>query len=195
MEDWLTPADKTELLTIARDAISHYLDGANFVDLPASPNLERPGAAFVTIWMGEHLRGCIGRVVAELPLAQTVALCAVDAAIADPRFAPLRRDELPHATLEISVLSPLERINSPADIEIGRHGLLIRLGAASGLLLPQVASEYNWSVTQFLQHTCEKAGLQRDAYLSPAAVIYRYEVILIEEPKIPGRPSHVRKAH
>ncbi len=181
MDDWLTPDDKRQLLQIARSAIARYLDGDSFTDFGCSENLARPGAAFVTLMIGDHLRGCIGRIGGELPLAQTVAVCAVDAATVDPRFPSLRPAELPRVHLEISVLSPLEKIATPTDIEVGRHGLLIRLGAASGLLLPQVATEYGWDVTQFLQHTCEKAGLQRDAYLSPAAKIYRFEAIIIEE--------------
>ncbi len=195
MDDWLTPDDKRQLLQIARSAIARYLDGESFTDFGCSENLARPGAAFVTLMIGDRLRGCIGRIGGELPLAQTVAVCAVDAATVDPRFPPLRADELSRVQLEVSVLSPLEKISSQTEIEVGRDGLLIRLGAASGLLLPQVATEYGWDVTQFLQHTCEKAGLQRDAYLSPAAKIYRFEAIIIEETHRRAMASVERNHH
>jgi AmmeMemoRadiSam system protein A len=111
-----------------------------------------------------RLRGCIGRIETASPLVETVAELAVSAATRDPRFAPLSADELPAARLEISVLSPRARMDDPAALTVGRHGLLITRGARRGLLLPQVAEEHGWDAPTFLDETCRKAGLDAGAW-------------------------------
>jgi uncharacterized protein len=131
--------------------------------------------AFVSLHRGGALRGCIGTFQPRGALAETVIEMARAASLSDPRFAPLRPDELADLEIEISVLSPLVPCDDPAAIEVGRHGLEIVLGRHSGVLLPQVASEYGWSREQFLAHLCLKAGLPTDAWKSPEAKLYTFE--------------------
>jgi len=106
------------------------------------------------------------------PLYKTVKEMAVQAAFADPRFSPLNPDELAELDLEISVLTPLERIDDPSQIEIGKHGLLIRKKSHSGLLLPQVATEHGWDPYQFLEWTCRKASLPPEAWRDSETEIF-----------------------
>jgi AmmeMemoRadiSam system protein A len=108
------------------------------------------------------------------PLIQTVRDMAVQAAFSDPRFSAVGSDEVDDLHLEISVLTPLERIESPEQFEIGKHGLYIRQGYSSGLLLPQVAVEHGWDRTEFLEWTCKKAGLASDAWKKAKTEIYRF---------------------
>ena len=109
---------------------------------------------------------------ARAPLWETVRKMAVEAAVGDPRFCAIAADELDEIDIEISVLTPLLRISDPSEIEIGKHGLLIRKGFASGLLFPQVATEHNLDREQFLKLTCRKAGLPEKAWKSRDTEIY-----------------------
>ena len=109
------------------------------------------------------MRGCIGVVEAFEPLGESVARCAANAALHDPRFSPVRADELLELEIELSLLSPLEPI-LPENIEIGKHGLLISQGPERGLLLPQVAVEHKLGRDRFLEETCRKAGLNTNAW-------------------------------
>ncbi len=177
----LSETDRTLLLQIARESIKHYLTNRSIPDFEVPENLRRPGAAFVTLEKHGHLRGCIGHTVAEEPLYRTVTLCAIQAAVTDPRFPPVTLDELDDLHIEISVLTPLELIESLEEIEVGRDGLMISLGEARGLLLPQVATERGWNRTEFLENTCRKAGLPSDAYKSPDAVLQRYQAVIFGE--------------
>ncbi len=135
--------------------------------MPSS--VARPGGAFVTLHKGGALRGCVGRVEAPSPLYQTVYECALSAALSDPRFDPVLPEEVPHLQIEISALSPLADIR-PDDIEVGVHGLLITQGSQHGLLLPQVATEWRWDRMRFLEQTCLKANLTKDAWLRGARI-------------------------
>ncbi len=137
-----------------------------------SQRLKEPGAAFVCIHKGEELRGCIGMIEAMAPLCDTIKKMAVEAAFGDPRFCALARDELDEIDIEISVLTPMHRISDLSEIEIGKHGLLIRKGYQSGLLLPQVATEHNWDREQFLKWTCRKAGISEKAWRSKNVEVY-----------------------
>lgn len=110
------------------------------------------------------MRGCIGFVTAERPLLAAVEEAAQAAAFQDPRFPPLTRQELGEVHLEISVLSQPRPVSDVREIEVGRHGLIVRRGLRSGLLLPQVATEYGWDRETLLQHTCRKAGLPDDCW-------------------------------
>ncbi|HEY8132410.1 MAG TPA: AmmeMemoRadiSam system protein A, partial [Thermoanaerobaculia bacterium] len=105
------------------------------------------------------LRGCIGSIRAVEPLFKAVASSAVSAAFRDPRFFPVRPDEMPQLDLEISVMGPIEPVRDLAEIEVGRDGLIISKGRFAGLLLPQVATEYGWDREAFLDQACIKAGL------------------------------------
>jgi AmmeMemoRadiSam system protein A len=164
-ESCLSPEQRTLLLAVAREAIRAHLGAGGIQALPTpDPALNAPGAAFVTLREGRSLRGCIGFVQAVKPLVEAVAHCAVSAATADPRFPPVRAEELPHLSLEVSVLTPLTPLPDPGALEVGRHGLLVRRDGRHGLLLPQVAVEYGWDRATFLRQTCLKAGLPPDAW-------------------------------
>jgi AmmeMemoRadiSam system protein A len=136
--------------------------------------------AFVTLRMRGELRGCIGYPASELSLNEVVERCAVSAALDDPRFPALSASEWQSVELEISVLGPLEPVSDVSEIEIGRHGLIAELGQRRGLLLPQVAVEWNWDRTEFVSHTCAKAGLPRDAW-QHGATLYKFEADVFGE--------------
>ena len=120
--------------------------------------------AFVTIHINRRLRGCIGNITGVKNIPDTVVEMSMASAFRDPRFPPLSREELENIDLEISVMSPIEEVRDISDIVIGRDGLIISNGIRSGLLLPQVATEQNWNLEQFLENTCYKAGLPGDAW-------------------------------
>ncbi|MBN1480938.1 AmmeMemoRadiSam system protein A [candidate division KSB1 bacterium] len=161
----LSPDEQKTLLAVARTAIEQAYDDttSDTIHVDSSRLFEKLGA-FVTLHNDGVLRGCIGYVFAYKPLVETVKEMAVAAAMRDPRFVPVDQEELPFVDIEISVLSPLRDIRDIQEIEIGIHGLYISRGAYSGLLLPQVALEYNWDREAFLEQTCRKAGLPLNAW-------------------------------
>jgi AmmeMemoRadiSam system protein A len=160
----LTDEDEQLLLGIARRSVEEAVRGAAPASLEGVPPalLENAGA-FVTLRNRGSLRGCIGHVDPDAPLAACVAECARAAALHDPRFAPVTASELPDLSIHINVLSPLYEIR-PEEIEIGRHGLYVSSGLHRGILLPQVAMEWNWDRERFLDETCAKAGLPAGAW-------------------------------
>lgn len=167
----LTQEQRRALLALARQSIRERVRGVRGGGtIPANPNLQMAGAAFVTITREGELRGCIGYMNPIKPLAEAVAYCAASAATADPRFPPVIAEELPHLRLEISVLSPLRVIEDPALVQVGIHGLFISQGGRHGLLLPQVATEFGWDRETFLRQTCLKAGLPADAWKHGAEI-------------------------
>lgn len=140
------------------------------------PAIERGGGldllmgAFVSVHHAGELRGCLGRLENDRPIADSVAHLAAVVSDSDPRFAPLGASELAVVDIEISALTPEQEITDVGIIEVGRHGLIIELGHRRGLLLPQVATEYGWDRDTFLDHTCLKAGLPTDAWRSGARI-------------------------
>lgn len=179
----MTSATERELLLkIAREAVAIHLNPQfqSAISNLQSAILARPAGAFVTLHKDGALRGCIGHIEPVQPLGQIVPRCAVSAATSDPRFPPMAPDELDAIEIEISLLGPLEPITGPHDILIGRHGLVVERGWQRGLLLPQVATEWQWNVEQFLAHTCQKAGLPRDAWQKDAK-IWRFEAEVFSE--------------
>lgn len=160
----LSDEDGQILLRVARRALE---EAVSWHRLPAWEGFSGEGlgkaGAFVTLRKHASLRGCIGQVEPREPLVRVVAECAVAAALHDPRFPPVTPPEIPELSIEVSVLSPLFDIR-PEEIEVGRHGLLISSGLERGLLLPQVALEWNWDRERFLQETCRKAGLPGDTW-------------------------------
>jgi len=171
----LTVYDKSYLKKLAVDAIAARLNDTPVPkEDPPSQILREKRGAFVTIKIRGMLRGCIGLIRAARPLYETVIEMAQAAAFGDPRFSPLTPDEFENIDVEISAMSPLMRIENFNEIEVGRDGLMIVLGSHSGLLLPQVASEYNWDRTMFLEQTCLKAGLPKNSYKDKEAQIYRF---------------------
>lgn len=182
----LSDRARAVLLGIARRAVECHLEGAPFEPSVREPELLQPRGAFVTLKTAdEELRGCIGHLSPEVPLAQTVARVAVAAATEDPRFAPVQRDELDTLHVDVSVLSAYEPI-APEAIEVGRHGLLIRGRGRSGLLLPQVAPEHGLDRDAFLAAVCRKAGLPKDAWRDPECALYGFTAVVFAEDR-PGR--------
>jgi AmmeMemoRadiSam system protein A len=169
----LSNDEKQELLRIARVVIERRTRGETMPELtPLTDRLNEPRGAFVTVEKRGMLRGCVGSLEVSKPLYKTVAEMAEEAAFHDLRFRPIGPDELPYLKLEISVLTPMEKVSQIEEILIGIHGLMISLGERSGLLLPQVAVERNWDRRTFLEETCRKAGLSRDAWKDEGSEIY-----------------------
>lgn len=166
----LTETEQRLLLGLAREALREAVRTGSLseIEKPKGAPDEKCGA-FVTLHKGGRLRGCVGYIESLKPIYQTVRECARAAALHDMRFDPVEPEELPHLHLEISVLSPLEDIG-PEKVEVGRHGLLISLGYQRGLLLPQVATEWNWDAERFLRETCRKAGLPEDVWKTGARI-------------------------
>lgn len=181
-EQWLSKEAEKELLGIARKTLDIYFETGKTPDFKVENEvLSQHFGAFVTLKVNHELRGCIGEVEAAEPLYKVVSRMALASALNDPRFNPLRPEELGRVTIEISVLSPFEKIGSIGEIEVGRHGLFVRRGPWSGLLLPQVAVEYNWTKEEFLQQTCLKAGLEPDAWKEEDCEIYRFSAQVFRE--------------
>ncbi len=165
LKNILTIEEQKALLQIARDTIVDYVTNQNVPVLVAtSPGLNLHSGCFVTLKKQGELRGCIGNFVSAQPLYLLVQEMAISAATRDPRFYPMKKDDLHEFSIDISVLSPLTKATSVEEIQVGVHGIYIIKGSYRGVLLPQVATEYGWSRDQFLQHTCIKAGLPENAW-------------------------------
>ncbi len=180
----LDPAQRTTLLRIARESIAVYLDGRRPVldSYAIDEALRRPAGAFVTLnERNGDLRGCIGSLHPVDALYRAVSASAINAAVRDPRFMPVEREELESLHIEISVMGPIEIVTSVEDIVVHRDGLIISRGRYAGLLLPQVATEYGWDRETFLSHTCVKAGLPRDAWRSGGVKIERFSAEVFGE--------------
>jgi len=134
-----------------------------------------PFGAFVTLTIAGGLRGCIGHIIGDRPLWETIASMAVSAAFEDPRFPPLTSHEFDEVEVEISILGPVTPCPDPELVEVGRHGLIMVQGHRQGLLLPQVPVEWRWDKYTFLAQTCRKAGLEPDAWRSSRTHIYWFE--------------------
>jgi AmmeMemoRadiSam system protein A len=173
--------DRAALLAWARESIAARLEGRAAAAAPTSPALEREAGAFVTLSCAGSLRGCIGRISASGPLVETVHEMAMAAAFEDPRFSPLSAKELPEIEIEITILTPLAKLSSIEDIEIGRHGLYLVKGWHSGLLLPQVPTEYGWDRDTFLEQLCYKAGLPKGAWREADAELFSFEGAVFNE--------------
>jgi AmmeMemoRadiSam system protein B/AmmeMemoRadiSam system protein A len=178
----LNASEREQLLHIAKVAIERSVKSERMPEFTVdSDMLRRESGAFVTIKKHGELRGCIGHIIASEPLYEVVRDVAVSAALQDPRFMPVSTEELKDLELEISVLTPLRKISDINEIEVGKHGILMRRGAYQGLLLPQVATEYNWDRTKFLEQTCLKAGLYTSAYKEKGTEIYIFSAEVFGE--------------
>ena len=165
--------ERQVLHTIAREAIRSRCLGLPMPEIPVeSERLKEHRAAYVSLHKGGELRGCIGMIQPAVPLHEAVRRMAVEAAFGDPRFSALEPGELDRLDIEISVLTPLERIWDPAQIQIGRHGLLVRKDYHSGLLLPQVATEHGLDAVTFLEWTCKKARLGKNDWKDPQCEVH-----------------------
>lgn len=186
----LTLEEKDKLVDIARNSITRMVLENKRPDLDPSVitgNLSYPAGSFVSIYIDGKLRGCIGSFENDTPLAEVVSRSAASAVL-DQRFDPVKPEELPGLSIEISVLSPLKRINSPAEIELGRHGIYIRKGWSKGTFLPQVATKYHLSLEEFLGRCSrDKAGLGYEGWKD--AELYTYEAIIINSTEKDGEKT------
>lgn len=176
-------ADKNNMLSAAREVLSVCVKGEE-VKIPErlSKLTYEPMGVFVSLHTLEgKLRGCIGYLEGVKSLPEAIVEMTKAAATEDPRFDPVKEAELNDIVLEISLLSPLQKIDSPDAIEVGKHGLVISRGNEKGLLLPQVATENDWDKITFLEHTCEKARLPRDAWKSEETNISIFSAEVFEE--------------
>jgi AmmeMemoRadiSam system protein A len=165
----LSTEDQLALLRLAHESILSAFEQQEVSLEPPNKTLAQTCGVFTSLYLEGELRGCVGYVLPQGPLYNAVAESAQAAAFGDTRFSPLTKDEVPHLSIELSVLSPLQPIALEA-IEIGRHGLLITMNGYRGLLLPQVAAEHGWDRITFLEQTCRKAGLPITAWREGAIV-------------------------
>ena len=185
----LSDSDGDVLVKTARKAVTEFLSNGNRMKL--EPDLEKKfsfnSGVFVTLNNPEGLRGCIGFPMPDKKLSRAIVDGAIAAATEDPRFSPVTMKELDNIVFEVTVLTPPVEIDvsDPMEylskIKVGRDGLIIRHSFSSGLLLPQVPVEYGWNVEEFLQHTCEKAGLVRDTWKNESVKIEKFEGIIFKE--------------
>ena len=179
VDNQLSATEKNLLLKIARESIIDHItkEGKPVLDISSQELLTMRGC-FVTIKHKGTLRGCIGQFTSDKPLYQLVQEMAIAAARHDPRFHPMTVKDLHDFDLEISILSPLKRVESINEIEVGVHGLYIVKNSYRGVLLPQVAREYGWDRDTFLSQTCLKAGLDKDAWKEDADIhIFSAQII------------------
>ena len=165
--DELSPQERKLLLQLAHAAIAAALERRDISLTAPTARLAEPRGAFTTLYYRGDLRGCVGYVFPVASLYRTVAESARGAAFDDSRFAPVSHDQAPELQVSLSILSLTQPIQAE-DVEIGRHGLLVKLGAYRGLLLPQVPVEHGWDRITFLEQTCRKAGLPPKAWQTGA---------------------------
>ncbi len=177
--------DKKVLFQIARKSVESAVKGISNDQTQVeiiSPVLKEKNGAFVTLRTCGKLRGCIGRMVSDIPLHKLVSEMAVSAATDDPRFNQIEPSELDDLEIDISVLSPLQMAENPLDFELGRHGIYIKKDSATGCFLPQVATDTGWTKEEFLTHCCSaKAGLSPDAWKKEDVDVYIFTSEIISE--------------
>ena len=190
----LAEDEQKELLRIARATVKEYLlSGRIPPGAPHRPSLTAPAAAFVSLHDSGALRGCIGTTHEVQPLFRAVQEMSIAAASRDPRYPPVRLEELPRLDVEISVLGGRSRVASPADVTIGTHGLMVASPAGQrGLLLPQVVIDQGWDAETFLAKTCEKAGLPPGFWQRPDAVVERFTAQVFDERTLKTGPFQPR---
>lgn len=184
------PSDERRaLLQLARRAIAEAVLHNHYVETPGPMGGDSPPAGvFVTLHRRGRLRGCIGQLEGVNSLEEAVVYCGVAAAMHDPRFPPLAPEEIGELEIEISILSSPARI-APEQIELGRHGLLVTRGRMRGVLLPQVPAQLHWNAERFLEETCRKAGLEKDAWRDPATSLEAFTSEVFSEAELAAQPQ------
>ena len=185
----LSDSDGIFLVKTARMAVTEFLSNGNRLKLESEykEKFSFNSGVFVTLNNPDGLRGCIGFPMPDKKLSHGIIDAAISAATEDPRFSPVKTNELNDIVFEVTVLTPPAEIvvTDPTEylrkIKVGRDGLIIKHSFSSGLLLPQVPIEYDWSVEEFLQHICEKAGLERDTWKNESIKIEKFEGIIFKE--------------
>ncbi|MBT3880759.1 MAG: AmmeMemoRadiSam system protein A [Candidatus Scalindua sp.] len=177
--------DKKVLLSIARESIESAITDTPNEQVQieiTSPGLKEKSGAFVTLRTHKRLRGCIGRMVSDIPLHKLVSEMAVSAAKEDTRFSQIKSSELEDLEIDISVLSPLQKIDDPLNLELGTHGIYIKKGHSTGCFLPQVATETGWTKEEFLSQCCSmKAKISPDAWKKKNVDIYIFTSEMVSE--------------
>ncbi len=200
----LTPTEQKLLLALAHDAIEAQLENqtaptwtlflkkhspTHESELPEESVLHKHLGAFVSLYVDDKLRGCIGSFQSEVSLWQNVQHMARNAATRDPRFPPLRSEELESLQCEISVLTKPTVISGPDDVVVGRDGLIVEDLTHRGVLLPQVATKYNWNAEEFLQHTCIKASLPPEAWREEETHLAHFQAIVFSDSTFSSDPE------
>ena len=184
MDDiFLPPDSQRRLLSLSRQTLNDFVRGierqAETID---DPNLQtRDYGAFVSLHKNQELRGCIGNCASKDPLYRTVIEMTRAAASRDTRMAPVSEDELDDIRIDITVLSPLVRVYDPLSLEVGKHGLQVSQGGRRSVLLPQVAAQYRWDMRTFLEQTCVKAGLRKNAWRDVDSEVSTFTALIMEE--------------
>lgn len=182
VKGWLNQQEQETLLKIARQSIEEFFKGnKKFSPGQVKGALQEKRGVFVTLTKAGNLRGCIGYLKGYKPLAEAVAEMALSAAFRDSRFPPLKEEELGEIEIEISVLTPFQKIKKIEEIKVGQHGLYIKKGFQSGLLLPQVATKYGWDREKFLEQVCLKAGLSPESWQEKDAELYIFSAQIFHE--------------
>ncbi len=177
----LSEEDRIAILDFVRQGVLHAVcHNRPFSVFPTTGIFSERRGLFVTLHVAKKLRGCIGIIQAETTLGETLARCAADAALHDPRFSRIHLQEMDALEIEVSLLSALQPIRAE-EVEIGIHGLVVEQGTKRGLLLPQVAVEHRLTGEQFLEETCMKAGLAREAWKDPETKLQGFQCEVITE--------------
>lgn len=184
----LSDSDGKELVMMARKAVTEFLRNDSKIEEPSfDSKFNFNSGVFVTLNKQDSLRGCIGYPLPEMKLSKGLVDAAISAATQDPRFSPVTPEELDKIVFEVTVLTPPEEVKVKnfseylTEIKVGRDGLIVENPFTSGLLLPQVPIEYNWSVEEFLEYTCQKAGLEKDAWKDKETKISRFQGMIFKE--------------
>lgn len=179
MSDELTKDEQKTALRLARNTLEMWVNSRKVPEdveknYDITNTLKDKRGVFVTLNMHGDLRGCIGYVTGREPVYKAIMDNAVNASTYDPRFSPVGKSELNEIDIEISVMTPMVKVKSVDEIEVGVHGLMMKNGMRSGLLLPQVPVEWGWNRQEFLEHTCQKAGLNSNCWKDPNTVILKF---------------------
>lgn len=193
-ENKITLEDGTILVKTARNVVTEYLKDGGEITLEKTiqDKFSFNSGVFVTLNNPIGLRGCIGYPLPDKKLFNALEDASISAAVEDPRFPPVKLEELDSITFEVTVLTPPQTIKVenpqeyPGKIKVGQDGLIVRYGYNSGLLLPQVPIEWDWNAKEFLEHTCEKAGLPRDFWEKPEIEIQKFQGIIFKEKEPKG---------
>ena len=185
----ISSEDGCSLVKMARKIVTEFLKNGNKIELEKEfqEKFSFNSGVFVTLNNPRGLRGCIGFALPDKKLYNALEEAAIAAATEDPRFLPVRFEELDSIIFEVTVLTSPTRIEvkEPQElltrIKVGRDGLIVKYGYNSGLLLPQVPVEYGWTVNEFLEHTCEKAGLPKDFWKKSEIEVKKFEGIVFKE--------------
>jgi uncharacterized protein len=180
---FIPPDSQKRLLQLARQTLEDFVRGAErHIEEISDPHLQGCDyGAFVSLHKQQTLRGCVGNCAPDARLYEVVIEMTQAAASRDNRMAPISADELDDIRIDITVLSPLVRVDDPLALQVGKHGLHVAQGAKRGVLLPQVAPQHEWDMKTFVEQTCVKAGLRKNAWKDPRTEISTFTGLIIEE--------------